>query len=300
MHRGWLVASALILLAGALLYIPYAFFSVRGAAGGTVPGLIYGSIGFAMMIYAGALGARKKVRTWRLGRATWWMRGHLWIGFLSFPFILFHSAFRSGAGSLTLVLMILFIFVFLSGIFGAALQHFMPRYITERVVMETVYEQIEPIRRQLVQEAETIRIEINTAAEQEIERELQEEELQPSPSTAKKAAVIALVPDRRVSEIIDNFFDSQLRPYLLGHKPKTYALGDPAEAHALLQQLRVLVPATLAEKFADLEDLCEEKRQLERQRRLHNVLHTWLLVHIPCSYALLLLGAIHAVGALRF
>jgi hypothetical protein len=177
----------------------------------------------------------------------------------------------------------------------------MPRYITERVTMETVYEQIGRIRRQLVDEAETIRTGINAATEQEIERELQEEGLQPaSRSTAKKAAAIALLPDRRVSEIIDSFYDSQLRPYLLSHNPKKFALGDPAQAHALLQQLRVLVPVTLAEKFADLEDLCEEKRQLERQRRLHNVLHTWLLVHIPCSYALLLLGAIHAVAALRF
>ena len=44
----------------------------------------------------------------------------------------------------------------------------------------------------------------------------------------------------------------------------------------------------------------EEKRQLDRQSRLHKVLHGWLLVHIPLSYALLLLGAVHAVMALRF
>jgi hypothetical protein len=50
----------------------------------------------------------------------------------------------------------------------------------------------------------------------------------------------------------------------------------------------------------DLENICEEKRQLDQQSRLHRILHGWLLVHIPLSYALLLLGAVHAVMALKF
>ena len=33
---------------------------------------------------------------------------------------------------------------------------------------------------------------------------------------------------------------------------------------------------------------------------MHRLLHGWLLVHIPLSYALILLGAIHAVMALRY
>jgi hypothetical protein len=33
---------------------------------------------------------------------------------------------------------------------------------------------------------------------------------------------------------------------------------------------------------------------------MHHVLHGWLLVHVPLSYATLLLGAVHAVIALRY
>jgi hypothetical protein len=50
----------------------------------------------------------------------------------------------------------------------------------------------------------------------------------------------------------------------------------------------------------DLEGICEEKRQLDQQRRLHRLLHGWLLFHVPASYALLLLGTVHAVVALRY
>jgi hypothetical protein len=50
----------------------------------------------------------------------------------------------------------------------------------------------------------------------------------------------------------------------------------------------------------DLESICEEARQLERQEKLHHLLHGWLLIHIPLSYALLLLSAVHAVMTLRY
>jgi len=47
--------------------------------------------------------------------------------------------------------------------------------------------------------------------------------------------------------------------------------------------------AALHSTIADLETICEEKRQLDQQRKYHLVLHGWLLVHIPLSYAVLLL-----------
>jgi hypothetical protein len=61
-----------------------------------------------------------------------------------------------------------------------------------------------------------------------------------------------------------------------------------------------LLPAAAYATLADLEDICDEARQLMRQERLHHWLHGWLLLHIPLSVALILLGAIHAVVALRY
>ena len=56
----------------------------------------------------------------------------------------------------------------------------------------------------------------------------------------------------------------------------------------------------LHESVAELESICEERRQLADQKRLHHWLHGWLLIHVPLSLALLLLGAVHAVIALRY
>jgi hypothetical protein len=300
-HRVWFIGSLLALALAGLLYVPYALTTVTGTSGGSAVGLMYGSIGSAMMLFAGLLGARKKFPTWRVGRGTSWMRAHLWIGFLSFPFILLHAGFRMGGGPLTRTLMALFVVVFLSGIFGAILQHFLPQVMTQRVPMETIYEQIDRVLEQLVQEAGLITADVGAALEQEMIQAEDEEKLAPVPSGGRKAGqASAPVADERASGMVTTFFESQLKPFLMSRHSEKHALANPAEAAPLFQQLRVLVPQTLWPKFDDLENICEEKRQLERQRRLHHFLHGWLLVHIPASYALLVLGAIHAVVALRF
>ena len=300
-HRVWFIGSLLALALAALLYVPYALTTVTGTSGGSAVGLMYGSIGSAMMLFAGLLGARKKFPTWRVGRGTFWMRAHLWIGFLSFPFILLHAGFRMGGGPLTRTLMALFVVVFLSGIFGAILQHFIPQFMTQRVPMETIYEQIDRVLEQLVQEAGLITADVGAALEQEMIQAEDEEKLAPVASGGRKAGqASAPVADERASGMVTTFFESQLKPFLMSRHSEKHALANPAEAAPLFQQLRVLVPQTLWPKFDDLENICEEKRQLERQRRLHHFLHGWLLVHIPASYALLVLGAIHAVVALRF
>jgi len=284
---------------GGVLYVPYAFLSVTGVSGGTVAGLIYASVGSAMMIFAGLLGARKRYRTWRLGRATSWMRGHLWLGFLSFPFILFHAGFRLGNGALSRILMVLFLVVFVSGIIGAALQHFMPRAITERVPMETVFDQIDHVLDQLVSEAGHIASEIGTAVELEIARDEEAEELRDANPKAKRAGA-GRVPDERVSNQVAAFFASEIKPYLVARGTQKFLLADRVRAATAFQQLKVLVPPSVAGKLDDLENICEEKRELERQRRLHRILHGWLLFHIPASYALILLGVVHAFMALRY
>ena len=114
-HRKWLIASLTILAAATVAYLLYAWSSPAGLRGGSALGLTFGILGFAFMLFAGLLGARKKVPVWRIGRAQTWMRGHLWLGLLSLPLILFHGGFHFG-GTLTRALMWLLIVVVVSGV----------------------------------------------------------------------------------------------------------------------------------------------------------------------------------------
>src|SRR5450631_2185296 len=152
-QRHWAIASTIILVLSAAAYHIYVHNSAVGARGGSPAGLSFGVLGFAFMLFAALLGARKRVPVWRLGRAQAWMRGHLWLGLLSLPIILFHGGFHFG-GALTRVLMWLLIVTVASGVYGAVLQNYLPRAMTTDVPLETIYDEIGNVRMLLRQEAD--------------------------------------------------------------------------------------------------------------------------------------------------
>src|SRR5260221_6978475 len=109
-QRSWFFLSIAIFAMCVAIYVPYALTAARGPTGGSALGLAFGIVGFAFMLFAAALGARKRVPTWRIGRAQAWMRGHLWLGVLALPLILFHGGFHFGGalkGNFILVLVFL-------------------------------------------------------------------------------------------------------------------------------------------------------------------------------------------------
>jgi hypothetical protein len=145
-HRTWALISAAIMAVATVSYVIYAESTPKGPSGGSLMGLIYGVVGSLMMIYAGLLGGRKQFPFWRLGSAQFWLRGHIWFGTLSFPLILFHAGFGLG-GLLEQILMGFFFVVWLSGFFGLAMQHFMPKLLTSRIGRETFSVQIPYVRK---------------------------------------------------------------------------------------------------------------------------------------------------------
>ena len=130
--------------------------SEHRSVGGTPLGLTYGTIAFAIFIFATLFSVRKRVVLWRLGTLQRWMRSHIWLTLLTIPLVVFHSGFRLG-GPMTTLLMALYVIVMVSGIYGLALQHQMPRIMKERLPAETVFEQIPHIREQVVIAAEKMR-----------------------------------------------------------------------------------------------------------------------------------------------
>ena len=279
--------------AAIILYVPYAVWSANGPRGGSAIGLLYGAVGYALMLYAGLLGARKKKPVWRLGRAQTWMRGHLWLGLLSLPLILFHAGF-AWRGPLTYLLMILFFIVVGSGILGAVLQHYVPHQILQRVPMETIYEQIPRVRPQLLSEAD--RIAESVCGHLEVATDATDDDAIQEASTVAAVADVDEVDRERFREA----YLFTIRPFLENPGAPGSELGDDRTAGSVFQSFRRMLPNIVHPRLEDLENICEEERQLSRQTRLYRWLHGWLLVHVPLSIALLVLGAVHAVMALRY
>src|SRR5450755_1100039 len=232
-QRHWAIASAIILVLSAAAYHVYVYNSAVGARGGSPAGLAFGVLGFAFMLFAALLGARKKVPVWRLGRAQTWMRGHLWLGVLTLLLIIFHAGFAF-RGALTAVLMLLLVIVVVSGILGAILQHYLPRMITSRVPMETIYEEIPHVRAQLREEAEQLVTTLAVEAEHDDKIQFRET------------------------------YASAIRPFL--DAPET--TGSP-----VFDTIRRTTPMAFHPTLDDLENICEEELQLSRQRRLYHWLH---------------------------
>ena len=293
-HRKWALGFALGTAAGAAIYLPYARSAAQGPRGGSALGLIFGILAFLLMLFAGLLGARKQAPALHVGRLQQWMRGHLWLGLLSLPMVLYHGGFTWGAGAMTRLLMILTAVVIGSGIVGAALQHVLPRVMTREVPMETIYEQIGAIRQQLKKEAQ----DLVAAAEKEFAK--LPAAAAAVPAAAAPGATIGTLSTVPSLEVFQEFAAKELMPFV--DDPKGSATGWQQRATAVraFGHVRTLLPPPLHPFLEDLENVCEEERQLLRQERLHLWLHGWLLVHVPLSYGLLLLVVVHAVMALRY
>ena len=133
-HKPWFFGSALVLVVAASAYWVMAKHSVHGPTGGSVLGLLFGIAGSLLMIFAALLAVRKRLPTWRVGSAQFWLRGHLWLGTLGFVLILFHAGFHWG-GLLENLLWISFGLVVVTGFAGVALQQVIPRLLTTRPMM---------------------------------------------------------------------------------------------------------------------------------------------------------------------
>jgi hypothetical protein len=320
-QRGWALASLAILAISAVGYAVYTLESPQGPRGDSMIGLLFGVIGFGFMIFAALLGARKRVPTWRIGRAQTWMRGHLWLGFLALPMIFFHGGFHFG-GTLTRMLMWLLIATVFSGAFGAALQHYIPRVMTSDIPLETIYDEIGRVRTLLREEGD--RAMESLCGNLGLTNRPNEESQRAGGFTALRTMAASAVPLRTSAAVsagasaavaaapeiillseeesapLRRFYLSEMRPFLEWPKQRGQRLADAAKASSAFAGLRTLLPAPAHATLGDLEDICDEARQLTRQERLHRWLHGWLLLHVPLSLALILLGAIHAVMALRY
>ena len=316
-QSSWAVGTSAGAVVSLAIYIVYAVRAPNGARGGSLMGLFFAAMGTGAIIFECLLSLRKKYPASPLGRVKTWLSAHVWLGLLSFLLVLEHSGFRWGHG-LAGALMWIFAVILVSGIFGVAMQNYVPKRMTELVPKETIYEQIPTVVRGLRMEADE-RAEFVTA-----DLGIQEEGVEFTraggvkqyfdPAQKKGAAekLQVFIDKRKASpqiEIEDNarqamraHYLQEIRPFLTDSTAPASKrlLGSRELVAAYFNHLRTIMPVAAHDVLRDLEEITEERRQLLVQRRLHLWLHTWLLVHVPISFAFLVLTAVHAVLSLRY
>lgn len=267
----------------------------RGSIGGSPYGLSLGIAAAVIFLFAAALGVRRRRPTLKIGRLQTWLRAHIWFSLLTVPLIVLHSGFSIG-GPMTRVLLLLYAVVMGSGLLGLILQQFIPRLMKERVPLETIFEQIPHIRKQLVEEAEAFRASLNETAEAAPKPK---ETGEPAEGSEPTTDTEPEEPDESVERLRD-FVDRQALPYLRARRGEKFALGDRRVSDDAFRILKIGVDAPWHAEIEALQARCDERRQLDLQTRYHHSLHGWLFVHVPATLLLLLFTAWHAVVTLVY
>jgi hypothetical protein len=286
-HKRWFVVTAAVATVALAIYLVVVRMTRGGLTGGSPVGLWYGIIGSALMVYAGLLAAHRKFLRWTwLGARTTWLRGHIWLGLLSAVFLLCHAGFHWG-GPLTVALWLAVIGVLATGVFGLLLQQVLPRLLTVRVPAEAPYEQIPHLCQVMRRKADGLMDGVCGPYNADL------------PNVESTQAVIKLVEDSRAQ--LRNFYEHDVRPYLSPTPPRRSPMGDSIQAEARFTKIRSLAGlADVKEQLGQLAELCEDRRQLAEQERIHFWLHAWLAVHVPLSVGLLVLAVTHAVSAVYY
>lgn len=120
-----------------------------------------------------------------------------------------------------------------------------------------------------------------------------------SPAPAKPAVPSAPKKDLPPAgaEPLRRFWNDFASPYFEGRES---VLATPGKAGSLIAALKTMTPAHIHPGVEGLAYLIERRRQLVHQRHMQRVLVSWLFVHVPLSWALLVLAIVHAFMALRW
>jgi hypothetical protein len=253
--------------------------------GATPLGLIYGTVALLIFIFAALLGARRNHPTWPIGKIKLWLRAHIWLTIFTLPLVVLHCGFRAG-GPMTQFLLWLYAFVMVSGFWGLFLQNIVPRLMREQLPEEVIFEQIPFVRGQLIAQAETIRDNLT-----------REQEASVAAGRGDDGGGVATAAQGVAPATIARFAEQEVLPYLASTGPRRSTLRAKETSDGQFRLLRLQLPESLHAPLGQLQDLCNEKRRLDLQTRLHYWLHGWLIFHAPASLLLVILTIVHAVVA---
>jgi hypothetical protein len=255
-----------------LLVLSYAVYSSRMPAhGGTVVGLVYGSIGLAAILLLMYYGMRKRSYYANNGSLQHWLSSHIYLGLLTLLIIPMHAGFHFGFDVHTLAFVLMAIVV-VSGMVGTYLYLALPRQFTHYGA-ELAYEGIDREFQKIVKQMRALCQDKSDAFVRTCEEAIQQG-----------------MPRHHVGW------------QLVVQRPATAATS--AQRLQDMQADIATLPETEHTDFQRLAVLSTQKQELEHrlasQMRLKNVLEAWLYIHLPVSIAMLVAVAIHIIVVLYY
>lgn len=306
-HYPWVLASSIVLA----LSVVWFFFASLGQSdwpsGSSLPGFTFGVMGGLICLFEFLIWPRKKLRSWRIGKVTTWMRAHIWLGLLAVPLLVLHTGFRWG-GTFSTTLMILFLVVIASGVWGLVLQQFLPDKLLKEVPAETIFSQIDYVSDLMASEASSLVRSVCNITSNFEDSETYSNNVNMVVGAVRNTGAIQgrvmltaslqeAIPD---SKPLFNFFNEHIYGFLKNGQLARSPLENSARALSMFNSLRMKLPPRAHEVVAVLEDLCNQRRQIISQAKIQFWLYNWLWVHLPLSVALIVLMVVHIYVSMKY
>lgn len=314
LHLSFAIPSFVLVAVGVGWWIWESLAAQRLVGGGSVSGLACGIAAGLVIVFEMLLWPRKTFRRLRLIPAKYWMAAHIWFGIASLPLAIAHCGLHLG-GWLPASLMVLFVLTILSGLYGLAMQNFLPKWMLWNLPAETIYSQIDYVAKVTVDDARQALLascgrrmtgEGKSATDPLPELIPASSEpivigaLRGSGKTSGRSLITTKFRDSSAdAEPLWTAFD-ELQPYLLdGKRAETPVTSRAGEAQ-YFQTLRGACGPDSEQIVGMLQSFCNQRRQFDIQQTCHRWLHAWLPVHIGVSVAVTVLLAMHVYTALKY
>lgn len=295
-----------------LLYVRECVEAGTLVGGGSQAGLICGIGAGLVIVFEMLLWPRKVLRRLRLIPAKYWLAAHIWLGLASLPLAIAHCGLHLG-GWLPASFMILFVLTIFSGIYGLVIQNILPRWMLRNLPSETIYNQIDYVSEQAVNDIR--RLLVTSCGRQLSGDEILEEEPQIESANVDTIVVGAVrqagrtrgrtLQTRRVADASadrDALWTalSEIQPFLLHGKTAETPVTERPQATGWFRRLRTVCGPESQDIVHDMESMCDQRRQFDTQQIVHRWLHTWIPIHIGLSVAVTILLAAHVWTALKY
>lgn len=261
------------MVAGALLWLVWIYGSglrdPRYFDGWVLAGAMGLQLGFHIAMATGRLAPKSAMR---------WKRLHIYIGYILIAAFVSHSDFTLPDTAFEWALWSGFVAVTLSGIWGTYLAWFIKA--RRRNDEEVSYDRIPSLRTALAHEVESVVARIDPNAPQ--------------------LALPGLPHDAWIADLyatrLKTFFESS-------HNASAHFFGSQRPLRRLtdeIDSLAAYVDQHGREKLADIKSLVIEKDRLDFLSVFLGLNRIWLLVHVPVTYALIVLSVVHILVVYAF
>jgi hypothetical protein len=260
----WFAVTGAIAVASLVLAIGVRVW--RGWSAGDVWGLTFGVLAALLMLLGALYPLRRRLLIAPLKTAQDWMQLHVYGSTLAAVFVLVHMGLHLPGGMFGWWLLGLTLWTTASGLLGVALQKWVPSLVATQLTVEVIYERIPDMLEQLRAE---------------------------SAKTMEGA-----------SEVLQRFYDAQVRPALAGLSPSWSYVLDARTGRdqrlAPFDHIQSFVSDGDKDRLADLKSIVSEKLEIEAHYSLQRVLRAWPMLHVPPSMLLMALIVAHIVEVWYF